>query len=67
MTVDPQTFRKGAYKMYGAFWRALPGPWIIKFLLTLIILAAIVYALFEYVFPWLEPYLPLNESTVEGT
>ena len=51
--------------MYGAFWRALPGPALIKLLIILILLAAIVYALFEYVFPWLEPYLPLNESTIE--
>ncbi len=52
--------------MYGALWRILPGPWIVKLLIVLILLAAIVYALFEYVFPWLEPFLPLNESTIEG-
>ncbi|HLR58829.1 MAG TPA: hypothetical protein VK098_11690 [Beutenbergiaceae bacterium] len=52
--------------MYGALWRILPGPWIVKLLIVLILLAAIVYALFEYVFPWLEPLLPLNESTIEG-
>lgn len=53
--------------MYGAFWRALPGPAFIKLVIVLILLAAIVYALFEHVFPWLEPYLPLNESTIEET
>jgi len=53
--------------MYGALWRILPGPWIVKLLIVLILLAAIVYALFEYVFPWLEPHLPLNESTIEDS
>lgn len=51
--------------MYGALWRVLPGPAVIKLIILLILAAAIVYALFEYVFPWLEPYLPLNENTIE--
>ena len=51
--------------MYGAFWRALPGPAFLKLIIVLILLAAIVFILFEYVFPWLEPYLPVNESTIE--
>lgn len=51
--------------MYGALWRLLPGPAIVKIILLLILVAGIVYALFEYVFPWLEPYLPLNESTID--
>lgn len=51
--------------MYGAFWRALPGPTFIKLLIVLILLAAIIYGLFEYGFPWIEPYLPLNENLIE--
>lgn len=51
--------------MYGPLWRALPGPAFLKILILLIVIAGIVYALFEYVFPWIEPYLPLNESTIE--
>lgn len=51
--------------MYGAFWRALPGPALVKLLIVLILLSVVIYALFEYVFPWLEPYLPLNEITIE--
>jgi len=51
--------------MYGALWRILPGPAIVKLLILAVLIAGLVYALFEYVFPWIEPYLPLNESTIE--
>lgn len=51
--------------MYAAFWRALPGPFLVRLLIVLALLAGIIYALFEYGFPWIEPYLPLNENLIE--
>ena len=48
-------------------WNALPGPVIVRLLLVLIVVAAVVLALFEYVFPWVSEYLELQDTTVEGT
>lgn len=53
--------------MYGWIWRHLPGPWPVKALLALLLFAAVVLVLFEWVFPWLEPRLPFNQVTVDGT
>ncbi|WP_295690851.1 hypothetical protein [uncultured Brevibacterium sp.] len=50
--------------MYGLIWRALPGPWAVKLLLSLLLIAAVVYLLMEYVFPVVAPYMPFNEATV---
>lgn len=47
-------------------WNALPGPAFVRLLLVLIVLAAVVFALFEYVFPWVSEYLELQDTTVDG-
>lgn len=51
--------------MYGLLWRALPGPWIVRFLICLVLIAATVYVLMEYVFPVIADYMPFNDATVE--
>ncbi|WP_019147031.1 hypothetical protein [Timonella senegalensis] len=38
--------------MYAALFRLLPGPIWLKIIWTLLILAAVVYALFTWVYPW---------------
>ncbi len=38
--------------MYGAIFRLLPGPKWLKVIFSLLIIAAIVFALFQWVFPW---------------
>jgi membrane protein implicated in regulation of membrane protease activity len=51
----------GAVTMYGALWRVLPGPWWVRLLLLLILIAAVVYALFTWVFPIVDGILnPIN-------
>lgn len=50
--------------MYGALWRALPGPWWVRLFLLLVMAAAVVWVCFEWAFPWLSEYLQLNENTV---
>ena len=50
--------------MYGFIWRLLPGPTFVRVLLALLLIAAVVYALFEHVFPWLEPHLPIDDATI---
>ena len=51
--------------MYGALWRSLPGPWPAKALAVLVLGGGVVALLFLVVFPWLEPRLPFNDSTVD--
>lgn len=53
--------------MYGLIWRLLPGPGIVKFILTLLLIGAVAYGLWFYAFPWADPYLPFNDVTVEGS
>ena len=41
--------------MYAALWRVLPGPVWLRIILVLLLAAAVVFALFIWVFPWVEP------------
>jgi hypothetical protein len=52
--------------MYAALWRILPGPTAVKFLLALLLFAAVVALLFLWVFPWLSPRLPFSDVTVDA-
>lgn len=45
--------------MYAWMWRRLPGARWVKALWTLTGFGLAVFLLFQYVFPWLEPHLPL--------
>lgn len=48
--------------MYAWIWRNLPGGFWVRLLWVLIILALVVFLLFQYFFPWLEPRLPGSGS-----
>ncbi|MEU8487301.1 hypothetical protein [Streptomyces sp. NPDC048641] len=52
--------------MYGWIWRHLPGNTLIRALISLLLVLAVVYVLFQYVFPWAEPLLPFNDVTVNN-
>ncbi|SEA51142.1 hypothetical protein SAMN02910418_01764 [Bowdeniella nasicola] len=51
--------------MYGAIWRILPGPTWLRAILALLLLAAVIYVLFEFVFPVIEPYMPFQQDAVD--
>jgi len=51
--------------MYGALWRVLPGPVWLRIILLLILAAAVVFALFTWVFPWVDSVLNPINVTVE--
>jgi hypothetical protein len=51
--------------MYASLWRVLPGPWFVKLVLFLILIAAVVYALVTWVFPWVDLMLNPQDVTVE--
>ena len=52
--------------MYAALWRVLPGPAWVRVLILLILVAAILYGLFWYVFLWISQFVTPQESTVGG-
>ncbi|WP_240139697.1 hypothetical protein [Streptomyces sp. MUM 178J] len=52
--------------MYGWIWRHLPGNAWVRAFISLMLLLAVVYVLFQYVFPWAEPLLPFGDVTVDG-
>jgi hypothetical protein len=51
--------------MYAWIWRRLPGPLWARILTALLLIAAVVAVLFQWVFPWLAPLLPFQQQTVE--
>lgn len=51
--------------MYGAIWRILPGPTWLRAILALLLLAAVIYVLLEFVFPVIEPYMPFQQDAVD--
>ncbi len=51
--------------MYVWIWRHLPGPLVVRVLLTLALVAAVVALLFLVVFPAVEPLLPYSDVTVD--
>lgn len=57
--------RKEGNRMYGWIWRHLPGNAWVRALISLLLVLAVVYILFQYVFPWAEPLLPFNDVTVD--
>lgn len=51
--------------MYGALWRILPGPVWLRIILVLLLVVAAVFALFTWVFPWVDGILNPINVTVE--
>jgi len=52
--------------IYGAIWRALPGPTALKVLQSVLLVALVVAVLFLWVFPRVAPYMPFNDNTVDA-
>jgi hypothetical protein len=52
--------------MYSWIWRHLPGNGWVKALISLVLVTAVVYVHFPYVFPLAEPLLPFNDVTVDN-
>jgi hypothetical protein len=52
--------------LYGWLWRKLPGPWPVRTLEALLLIAAVCTLLITVVFPWVEPQLPFSDNVVDG-
>ena len=50
--------------MYGGLFRHLPGPLWLRIVLTVLLLAAVIVALFGWVFPAIAPFVPFNDGLV---
>lgn len=50
--------------MYGWIFRNLPGPLWFRIITSVLLIAAAVLVLMNYVFPWLSQYNPLTDSTI---
>ena len=50
--------------MYAALWRILPGPLWLRLLLLLALLAAALYSLITWGFPWVNTIVDNQEVTV---
>ncbi|SEB54122.1 hypothetical protein SAMN04489806_1035 [Paramicrobacterium humi] len=51
--------------MYAALWRLLPGPVWLRILILLVLVAAVLFALFTLVFPWVQSLIPVPDATLE--
>ncbi|GAA1662810.1 hypothetical protein [Microbacterium lacus] len=51
--------------MYAALWHVLPGPWWVRTLILLLLVAVVLYGLFFFVFPWISSVVNPQEVTVE--
>lgn len=50
--------------MYAGLWRILPGPWWVRVLILVALLAAVLYGLLFYAFPWVSQFVNPQEVTV---
>ena len=50
--------------MYAWLWRHLPGPAVVRVLVLLVLAVAVIAVCFTWVFPWIAPFMPFNDTTV---
>ena len=57
--------QNGRPDMYGALWRVLPGPWWVRVLLLIVLVAAVLALCVTVVFPWVNTFVNVTEVTVD--
>ncbi|MGL5829817.1 MAG: hypothetical protein ACRC0L_09655 [Angustibacter sp.] len=50
--------------MYQWIWRRLPGPRPVRVFLAIVLVALVVSALFNWVFPMIAPLLEINDGAI---
>ncbi len=50
--------------MYAALWRVLPGPWWVRVVILLVLLVVILFALIQWVFPYVDQFVAPQDVTV---
>jgi Kef-type K+ transport system membrane component KefB len=51
--------------VYGALWRALPGPVWVRLIMVIALIAVVLYVLGTWVFPWVQSFVDTQDVTVE--
>ncbi|MET4098760.1 hypothetical protein ABIB37_000997 [Agrococcus sp. UYP10] len=52
--------------MYAALWRALPGPWPLRLLIVLLLVAAVAATLILHGYPWvMQTFFPTPDPMLE--
>jgi hypothetical protein len=50
--------------MYAALWRGLPGPWPVRLLIVLALIAGVGYLLIFHGYPWImQSFFPTPDPT----
>jgi hypothetical protein len=52
--------------MFSLIWRFFPGPAVVRVLLMLVVLAALVYGLVFYGYPWAAQFIEAEEIATVG-
>lgn len=51
--------------MYAAIWRALPGPWPVRLVIALALVAGVAYLMVFHVYPWImQEYFPTPDPVL---
>jgi hypothetical protein len=50
--------------MYAALWRVLPGPWWVRVIVLIVLLVVILFALIQWVFPYVDQFVAPQDVTV---
>ena len=50
--------------MYAALWHVLPGPIWLRIVFVVVLIAAVLFALATWVFPWVDQIITPQEATV---
>ena len=50
--------------MYPALWRVLPGPWWVRVIVLIVLLVVILFALIQWVFPYVDQFVAPQDVTV---
>lgn len=52
--------------MYAALWRVLPGPWWVRVVILVVLAAAVLFALIEWVFPLVDSLINTDNGGTVG-
>lgn len=50
--------------MYAALWHIMPGPLWLRIILIVVFFGVILAVLVEFIFPWLNTFVNVNDVTV---
>lgn len=52
--------------MYAAFWQLIPGPVWVRIIVVVLLVAAVLFSLVTWVFPWVQTLIDTPEVTIDA-